>query len=324
MRLRHFVHAAAAASIAFAAAAAADSAPGTNRLAEIQARFRPNRPTVAFTYDVNYRFMGLELLQVATARITTTEGRWHHAVTRKWVPACVMEFAFDSMDEAGSEDRRRLSFHNRILSVLTMPQLDTILYLKQTDEVVNPLFKSPKKALSSEMYSLESGRMDYCFEDYLTGLVRTNMTGTSDMERQGKEVSSIIKLMSTMYYGHRESFGEQRPFQIHVNVDGAVVPFDVKARSETAPLRLLGNGFPSLRVDVVPAQGVDIKARSFAMWAASFADVAKQWGEPSLLELSGNAPAWSMVPLVADYGISLGSIRCSMRGITNYVGTLTM
>jgi len=290
------------------------------RIEELQARFKPVKPTVTITYDVSYRFLFLRLARVAVARVETTEGLWLNRTTGQWIPPCFMDFSFHPMDreQAGTNiaNRSRLSIDNRIVSVLTMPELDTITYIKTTDEYMNPMLGKKKENRNIHVYDLESGELRFYLKDYLTGKVETNMTGAVDLASQGKEVQNILRIMSQIYYGKHEMITPDSDFRIKMNIDGKVLPFTVKTSNSRVRVEALDSSILSLRVLVEPAPETDVESRNFMLWAASFQDVAKNIKDPKLRQMSDDVPAWSMVPLMADYGMSIGFIRCSMKTIS--------
>jgi hypothetical protein len=58
-----------------------------------------------------------------------------------------------------------------------------------------------------------------------------------------------------------------------------------------------------------------VKSRPFAMWATSFSDFAQGIDNPTLVDIAARTPDWGMTPLMADYALCLGSIRCSIRHV---------
>ena len=99
-------------------------------------------------------------------------------------------------------------------------------------------------------------------------------------------------------------------------MDGAVRAFCVKTENTDLSVRQLGTNLPTIRVSVEPAKGEKIRSIGFKLWASSLQDVAQASKDDSLQELSARVPDWSMVPLMADYGLSIGYIRCEMVKIT--------
>ena len=49
---------------------------GEEFAADIRARFTPREPAVSLTYRVSYRVMGLEITQIAVAKVGVTVGLW--------------------------------------------------------------------------------------------------------------------------------------------------------------------------------------------------------------------------------------------------------
>lgn len=309
----------AACALACAWAACAAPAPCTldeNVVEDLRAAFVPDMPTVTMSYDVTYRFLGVRLMRIARADIRTTEGHWINRQTGRHTPACFAEMTLRTFNQDEEPESCRLYVNDRIVSVLTMPELDTIAYAKWTDEHINPIFGKAQRFRHAHMYDLESGALSFRSEDFLTGEVSTNLDGAADLMSQGKNVSSILKLMSEIYYGRQDMLNADSDFRLHVNIEGTAVPFAVHTFNEEAPLRFRERDWPSLCVEVEPArEAPDIKSNGFAMWATSFRDLAARMGSDELSAVADASPAWSMVPLVADYGLSLGTLRCAMTSI---------
>ena len=291
-------------------------AQDTRILEDSKTRFTPDKPTVSISYDVAYRFLFLELMSLAKATIDTTEGTWSNSVTGVITPACYVEFTFWTLDhEDKSDSRNRISINDKIISVLTMPDLNTLMYIKKTDEYLNPLIGHRKETKNLFVYDLESGELNYRLEDYLAGTVTTNLPGTGSLVEQGRDVSHFLKILSEVYYGKQEMISPDSDFRIHCDVDGAVRAFCVKTENRPLPLKVMGTNLPSVRVSVEPAKGEPIRNIGFELWASYLQDVANASQDNDLLDLAAQVPGWSMVPLLADYGLSVGYIRCSMTKI---------
>ncbi len=296
--------------------ASACFAQDTRIIEDLKSRFTPDKPTVSISYDVAYRFLFLELMSLAKATIDTTEGTWSNSITGVSTSACFVEFSFWTLDhETNAKSRNRISINDKIISVLTMPDLNTLMYVKKTDEYLNPLIGHRKVTKNLFVYDLESGELNYRLEDYLADTVTTNLPGTGNLVEQGRDVSHFLKILSEVYYGKQEMISPDSDFRIHCDVDGAVRAFCVKTENRPLPLKLMGTNLPSVRVRVEPAKGEPIRDIGFELWASSLQDVANASQDHDLLDLAAQVPDWSMVPLLADYGLSVGYIRCSMTHI---------
>jgi hypothetical protein len=281
----------------------------------LRGRFVPAKPTIVVKYNVSYRFLFLTISRLACGTVEATEGLWRKQDGSS-LPAALLEMAVDTPDRREAGRRDRMSIHNRILSVLTMPDLDSLVYMKDADEILNPLFGSESRNRYVEVYDFEGGALRFRRIDALKETVQTNLVGASDLVRQGKEIPIMLKIMSAVYNGQRAMLTHDTAFRIHVNIDGVVTPFGVVTRRDDTPVRLLGQRLPALRVDVSPAPEAHGRGRTLELWTASFADVADYTGDTFLIRCADEAPDWNMIPLVADYGLAIGYVRGYMTSLS--------
>jgi hypothetical protein len=283
---------------------------------KIMARFEPCMPTVDISYDVSYRFLGLNLFCVATGHVRTTEGYWRNEITGDQTRACYMDLSLQTLNLDSPPEDSRVYIDNRMLSVLTMPKLDTLCYVKKTHEYVNPIFGKKRHSHHIHIYNFENGPMDFYAHNYLTDTIETNLTGATDLAAQGQEVSRVIQLISEVYDGKKELITPDSDFRLQINIDGIATPFAVRTTRTTSALRMADIDVPALRVDVEPAKEArKIQRRDFAMWATSLAEIAQHAEDDGLLYVATVSPPWSMIPLMADYDLALGSIRCRLTDI---------
>lgn len=297
----------------------ADSASPTPELYlnKINERFIPAKPTVVMSYTVHYRFLALNLLQVADATIEATEGFWQSPDSDQATACCLISVTLQSPSAAaGAERGGRVYINSRIVSVVTMPQLDTLYYLKMTDELLNPVVGTKKDTHNFHVYDLSNGELSFFGHNYLDGTSATNITGATDMAAQGREVSRVLTLLSDVYHERCGPISPDSDFRIFVNCDSKAVPF--AARSARDNIHSFGGKYASLRVDVMPAREAPrgVRTRSFTVWTTSFMDVAGRTRNKELKQIAAETPAWGMTPLLADYGMAVGQIRCSLTDIS--------
>jgi hypothetical protein len=297
----------------------AESAPPTPELYlnKISERFIPAKPTVVMSYTVHYRFLALNLLQVAEATIEATEGFWRSPDSDQATACCLISVTLQSPSAAGGAERGgRVYINSRIVSVVTMPQLDTLYYLKMTDELLNPVVGTKKDTHNFHVYDLSNGELSFFGHNYLDGTSATNITGATDMAAQGKEVSRVLTLLSDVYHERCGPISPDSDFRIFVNCDSKAVPF--AARSARDNIHAFGGKYAALRVDVMPAREAPrgVRTRSFTVWTTSFMDVADRTKNKELRQIAAETPAWGMTPLLADYGMAVGQIRCSLKDIS--------
>jgi hypothetical protein len=268
-------------------------------------------------YLITYKVWFIKLASVAKATVDSTEGIWIDSATSQTNRACKVKLSYYTFDKGKDKDRSRISLDDKILTILTMPELDTILYMRDTDEYMNPLFKTPTLSKNFEVYEmLNDGSLDYFSEDFITGNISTNMDGVADLIEQGKGISSNIKLISEMYYGKKDFVTHDSDYRVHFNVDGVVKPFSVKSTKEKAPVKLAGKHPDSIKVRAQLAKEAEGKGGAMNIWAAPFRDIAALLENEVLIETCKRQADWSIVPLVMDYDLKLGFIRCSINNIT--------
>jgi hypothetical protein len=283
---------------------------------KIAKSFIPQKPTVHMEYLITYKVWFLTLASIAKATVDSTEGIWIDENTSKTNKACIVKLNYYTFDQDKEEDRNRISLNDQILTVLTMPELNTILYIKDTDQYMNPLFKTPTISKSFEAYEmLENGTLDYFSKDFVTGNVSTNMDGAAELIAQGKGISSNIKLISEMYYGKRDFINHDSDYRVQFNVDGIVKPFSIKSTKEKAPVKLLGKHPDSIKIRAQLAKEASGKGGAMNLWSAPFKDIVTLLEDEKLIAASKKLAEWSIAPLVMDYDLRLGFIRCTINNI---------
>lgn len=283
-------------------------------VARICERFSPTHPTVVIDYRVSYQLMSLEVKRIASARVHVTQGLWSNRCTGVITPACFVDFRLDTPEAAGQEKNSRVVLHNRITSVLTIPDLEALQYVKQSDERFQTFFKH-QRVNNIEAYDLDSGKLNYYRHDYLTGQQTNNVPGAEQLARQSREVLRFMKMIFGFYTGRLNAQSPAEDMRVYVFTEGALVPFDLNTDSKRRNVSVMGHTISSLCLKVAPAREANGKGRQFAMFAASFEDVSRQTGADSLINLARQSMEWSMVPLVTEFGLCVGSVRCVLTDI---------
>lgn len=258
----------------------------------------------------------MNLKDIARASIKTQEGLWLNTLNGTQSPCCMIIFTIES---TGKHDgvKGRFVVNNQIICVSGMPKLETILYIKKTDEIINPLFRKKRIASYTEVYNLESGDLDYLHKDRLADKMRTKLLGDTHLAKQGKEVCNVLQVISSIYYGKKDVTNTDANMKIHVNIDGVVKPFTLKTKEDTAKVPFLDDRISCIRVDVLPENGFLRHKACLSVWAASFRDITEKLDNEVLTSICDNTPQWSMIPLVTDYDLFIGSARCSITNITS-------
>lgn len=283
--------------------------------AKLDHSFSATRPTLSLEYDVSYRLMGLRLVRVATATLEVTEGLWQLPDNPQAKPCFLIRAALQSIHrDEHAKKNGRIYLNDYIISVSERETLNAIYYAKKTDEYINPPLVKAKRIDKLAVYNMERNVLDYFACNYLTGEVQTNLTGAADTAAKGSEVSRILNVMSDVFQNETEQITPDSDFRLHVNHEGTAIPFAAQTSTET--LSVLGHKWLTLQIEVMPAaEAPDIDSNAFRMWAAPLRQLADILENPTLQDLSANNPPWDMIPLVADYSLALGSIRCSVRKI---------
>jgi len=292
----------------------AGSEPAGQPVADLWRRFEPVRPTVSLDYKVAYHLMSLELKRLAVAHAEVTEGTWSNRHTGRVTPACFVDFHLNTEEPTQMVDRVRVALHNRISAVLTLPDLEALHYIKASDERFNMAFKH-QRIHNREMFDLESGALVYHRVDWVTGAETNSVPGAETLSRQSREIQRFMKMIFEFYTGRLQPSSTNEDFKMFVYTEAALVPFDVRAESKRRTLEVLDRSIPALCLRARPGREANGRGRNFALYAASFEDVARQTGSEALLDLARQSLEWSMVPLVSEFGLFIGSVRCVLTDI---------
>lgn len=277
---------------------------------DILGRFVPLHPTLSLTYKVRYRFLFLNLMNIATVEIDCTEGKWPNEVSGEWVNANLVELRIHTLDDPSAEKRNRISIHRRIATVLDSDKdQDTLVYLKEADEFLNPVFGSVSRTRFFEMYDMQYEPLRFQRRDLLQGTLQTNLVGDSELSGQGEEVGSMLRVLSDAHHGRQPMLNDSSSFRLYVNIDGVVTPFSVSTERARTPHAVLGGTHPCLKARVRPAPEAKGRGSQVLLWAISFAELAQFLEKKELAEMTERVSNWHMLPLVAEYGLAMGALR---------------
>ncbi len=283
------------------------------RLNVIRENFRPGKPAVHMGYAVNYCLLGLELKHLAQADVIAVEGDWYSQATGKYEPACLVEFTLKTGTDP-SLDKGFIQIHDRVTAVLTMPDLNAIIFAKCSMQRINLLCRH-KKIDNMEIYNLESGNLAYTGYDFLQNTVSTNLVGSEELVKQGKEVSRFLQIIYHNYQNEEALKGFDSDSPVYIYTEGDLVPFTLRFKPKREKVSVLGSNLPSLFFTAKPHRNAGGRGRNFAMWAISFPDISQKIQKPDLIDLAYNTLPWSMIPLRTELGLPLGSIRCFLTDI---------
>lgn len=292
----------------------AGAEPAKDPVADLWLRFEPTHPTVSLDYKVTYHLLSLELKRLAVAHADVTEGIWSNRFTGQVTPACFVDFHLNTEEPTQNLDRVRVALHNRISTVLTLPELEALHYVKCSDERFNLAFKH-QKIDNREVFDLESGALVYHRIDWVTGEETNSVPGAEFLQQQSREIQRFMKMIFAFYSGRLKPSTTNEDFKMFVYTEGMLVPFDVRAESKRRTLEVLDRSIPALGLRARPDREAHGRGRNFDLYAASFADVAQQTGSESLKNLAQQSTEWSMVPLVSEFGLFIGTVRCVLTDI---------
>lgn len=289
---------------------------GANELKEsIPARFKPTKKGVELTYQISYHVFGLKLMRIGVARSYSVEGTWIND-DGEIVPAFYSDVRFDTKDDPTDDKRKRISIHNRMVAVMSNPELKTMIYFKDADEYLNPFFKTPKHEYSLDYYSIKDGAIDYYHEDYHTGATTTELENADELLEQSNAIAETLRRMSNVYHGLEPALTHKSDFRVYFNVAGEVKPFAAESSKEKFKVKPIKKKMESLRVDISLAPEAKGKAGDLSMWGVPFSELAKTSGQEELIELANDSPDWSMIPLRMNYKRPVGYIRCYLETIS--------
>ena len=291
------------------------AAPGADPLEDIRARFRGNEAPIVMEYQLGYRFLNIELSRLGHIRLTTTGGMWRHRITGEEVPAVFIDVRVDSADRNTERKKNRVSIHDDMISVLTMPDLHALLFAKLTDEYLNPLLGRSSRAQSVSTYDTQSGSMEFMRRDLSgTGRVDTALSHPEDLLELSRQIRPIMDYLIGQCRTNQAGTVKGRD-RISVNLDGEVVALKLVTHREKSPGCLDRARLDALRVETVPVGKRQSRARDFFAWAIPFDELAEVLNDDGLRASACEAMVESVVPLVVDYELALGRIRASLVSV---------
>ena len=289
-------------------------AAGTDIVSEVIQRFYPLNPSVVVSYDATYALLHIRLKRVASATLEATEGVWHSSPSNTWVPACLIDFDVTSPRSGENSGENHVCLFKRTVSVLTLPDLKIVTYVKHNDEFIKPFFMEGRHMNYVEVYDFESGTLKYRHHDLISGAVETNLPGMADLARQSMEVADVLQTLLAAYRGQAVT-GRPVANEVHFNVDGAVRTFALKTQTGRTSVPFLSRKIEALYADVQPVADSDGPDESFSMWCMPFRDFSRETRDPELKKLGATSLECSMLPLSGEYGLFLGAIECTLTCI---------
>ncbi len=284
-------------------------------LSEFDARFRPVDQPVVMEYDLGYRFLHIELRRIGKIVATTTIGKWQHRVKGVEVPALLLDVRADSPDSGKKGERPRVSIHNRILAVVTVPELEVLLFANYSDEYLNPLIGRARENLSYAVYSTEAGRVDYACHHLQSGVVTTNLANPELLMELSRRVRPVLNFLIRQCEKKDGAAGPDEPERVMVNLDGRVEALRLLTHQERSPACLGRRKFDALHMSTATERGSKARPRNFHAWCMPVETLAEQLNDAALLTVARTAPVRTVVPLLLIYELGLGSVRATMTAM---------
>jgi hypothetical protein len=286
-----------------------------DRLADIRARFRGTDTPIVIEYDLGYRFLKIELSKLGKIHLTTTIGQWKHRVSGEEVPAVWVDVRVDSDDQGKPRERLRVCLHDEIVAVLTLPQLEALLFAKVTDESLRPLFGRRHVAQAVSCYDAQAGQMEYRQQDFIKDTVSTNLSHPEALLELTRQVGPIMEFLVSQYRVKTPGVSTNAPgVCISANLDGQVVSLRLDTRKERSPGCFGRRRLESLHIRTLPMTGGQARARDFHAWAVTFDALADYLGD-DVLKREARESLAAVTPLVVDYELGLGRIRASIVSV---------
>ena len=307
--------AAAFAACAIALAGLAFPAGAQDSDFDCSANFTPFGPTLVLRYEVAYRLLRMNLVELASATVHATDGEWFNEAAGAWARAYLMVFDLDTLEEPSEVGRGRYSIHHRLAAVVLKPALEPLVFYKRDFTHVDTFFKQVD-VHNTEYFSLEAGRHDYIKRDYVGRRDTTDMVHFARLADQRREVLRFMKTVSRVYASGAE--GVERgdlEYTVRVFTDNELVKFLVEIHPERTRLDILGGEYEVISFSARPAPEFRGKGRPLAVWGATFSYMAQKSSDPEMIRMSRRTFEYGMVPLMAEYGLQVGSVRCVIKSI---------
>lgn len=295
------------------AAVSAENEP--DRLSGIERRFIAREEPVMMEYEVGYRFFSIEWMNIGRVLVETTIGEWPHAGRGTHVPAVMMNVRVDSPDSGKPGERRRVSIHDHLIAILTVPDLEALLFARCADQHLNPLIGRLRTVSQFSLYDLQSGSVAFYQTNLLTGECATNLLDPAGLLELSRQVGPLMRSFVEQCPSYASASLTSDAARISVNMDGRVVPILLKTRTGRSPAFLERERRDVLQLSTAPEPGSAFKPRDFTAWTLRFKALAQDRNDASLQSAAGRAPMESIVPLVFDYELALGSVRATMTSI---------
>ncbi|MEI8120557.1 MAG: hypothetical protein WCI20_00785 [bacterium] len=283
-------------------------------LSEIDARFTPQETPVCMEYDVGYRLWNIEMSRVGKVVATTTIGKWHHRITGESIPALFLDMRIDSPDIGKTGRRNRVSIHDRIVAVLTIPDMQALLFAKHTDEYLRPMIRA-SESLGVSVYDTQAGRLEFEHRNLKTGVASTNLVNPEALLELSRKIRPIMEFLVQQYNAPTRDADTSDTGRIVANLDGKVAALRILTYRERSPSCLMRQRLDSMCVRSVAEHGSFAKPRDFFAWTMTFEKLALALHDDDLVCSAQHAPVKTVVPMAMDYELALGKVRVTMTSM---------
>jgi hypothetical protein len=277
--------------------------------------FNAFMPTLVLKYEVVYRLFWMDIMDLAKAVVYATDGEWINEATGEWTRAYLLVFQLDTLEEPSEIGRGRYSIHNRLGTVLVKPSLEPLLFVKR-DFMHVDTFLSSVDVHNAEYFSVESGKFSYIKKDEIAKTTTTNMPYFAQIASQRSEVLRFMKTVAARYAGNTSNFAVTNNFNISIVTDNTFVPFTVDIYPSLKTLDALDKDYKTIYFKAGPQPGYHGKGRNLAAWIAPFRYMAEMSGDLDMVWMAKRSFDLGMIPLRAEFGLQLGTVRCSLVGMS--------
>jgi hypothetical protein len=286
---------------------------GAESMAEMEKRFHPETAPIRMTYDITYRFLGMELGFLGRMELVASTGKWKERVSGNEIPVAFIDVRVRSKDCLKGEGGRS-RINDRMVAVLEIPSMNALIFAKEADERLNPVFGRSSVVRTVSCYDTQSGTLDYVGLNLATGNLSTNLSAPEAIFELSRKIGGVMSFLAARYTQDGTVKLPPDAGKIAVNLDGQVVKVALLTNPAKSPVCLDHRRFPSLHVATAMERGSTVRAREFHAWGVLFSDLAKAVGDDGLKQAVVTAPINALVPLVMDYELALGSVRVVMKG----------
>ncbi len=288
---------------------------GVESIEEMEKRFHRETAPIRMSYDITYRFLGMELGFLGRMELVASTGKWKQRVSGNEIPVALIDVRVQSKDCLRGEGGRS-RINDRMVAVLEIPSMNALVFAKEADERLNPMFGRSSTVRTVSCYDTQSGTLDYVGLNLVTGSLSTNLSSPEAIFQLSRKIGGIMTFLKARYEEDESAMVSADAGKIAVNLNGQVVKLMLLTNPAKSPVCLNRRRFESLHVATAMERGSVARAREFHAWGVPFSYLATAVGDDGLKQAAVTAPINALVPLVMDYELALGSVRVVMRDST--------